>query len=252
MSKALDEMKYRFDRLNKLICSPVQKELKKKHLTPENTAKILALKNKYQGKRCFIIGGSPSLNQLDLAKLNNERTFTINRGYMLSRQGLNHSDFHVLISQRLFYDNKVYEEIPPGWADIFFFNAVFDSLPFSNIIYLDFDIRKYWQPDLTKTQGNSFTSASAAALIAAYSGFKDIYLIGVDLDFTNLSGHAYSQTDGEKERQTSHSGVSAPTMLEELNILNKRLGENGINLYNASPAGIVNCLPRVKYEELFI
>lgn len=47
----------------------------------KNHRNILKLKNKYQGKRCFIIGNGPSLTAEDLDKLENEICFAANRIY---------------------------------------------------------------------------------------------------------------------------------------------------------------------------
>ena len=41
------------------------------------------LRNRYRGRRCFIIGNGPSLTQTDLTLLKNEITFGANRLYML-------------------------------------------------------------------------------------------------------------------------------------------------------------------------
>ena len=91
-------------RLATLLGPATERELKKQHLTAANTDKVIALKNKYVGKRCFIVGSSPSLNLLDLTQLNNEYTFTVNRGYMLKEKGLKHSNFHVISDTNTFKD----------------------------------------------------------------------------------------------------------------------------------------------------
>ena len=46
--------------------------------------RVLAdLKDSQSGKRCFIIGNGPSLQEMDLGKLKNEITFGLNRIYLL-------------------------------------------------------------------------------------------------------------------------------------------------------------------------
>ena len=73
-----------------------EKENKKINLSDKNREKLILLKNKHKGERCFIIGSSPSLKQLDLSLLNNEITFTVNRGYKLSENGFYNFNYHVL------------------------------------------------------------------------------------------------------------------------------------------------------------
>lgn len=46
-------------------------------------ARLKELRGAYAGERCFIIGNGPSLANTDLARLRNERTFGLNRGYLL-------------------------------------------------------------------------------------------------------------------------------------------------------------------------
>ena len=45
--------------------------------------RMLALKDTHRGQRCFIIGNGPSLKNTDLALLENEVTFGLNRIYLL-------------------------------------------------------------------------------------------------------------------------------------------------------------------------
>ena len=40
-------------------------------------AKNKELKNKYKGKRCFLIGGGPSVKNIDLSRLKDEFTFVM-------------------------------------------------------------------------------------------------------------------------------------------------------------------------------
>jgi hypothetical protein len=48
----------------------------------ESIKRLRTYKDIHRGKRCFIIGNGPSLNQLDLTLLKNEYTFGMNRIYM--------------------------------------------------------------------------------------------------------------------------------------------------------------------------
>ena len=44
---------------------------------------LAAFRDIHRGERCFIIGNGPSLNQTDLARLEGEYTFGMNRIYLL-------------------------------------------------------------------------------------------------------------------------------------------------------------------------
>ncbi len=48
----------------------------------ESISRLAALKDKYRGERCFIIGNGPSLRETDTSKLKDEFTFGMNRIYL--------------------------------------------------------------------------------------------------------------------------------------------------------------------------
>lgn len=228
-----------------------------KFLSYHNIEKILSLKDKYKDQKCFIIGGSPSLKQLDLSKLNNSeyKVFTVGRGYKLKDSGLLHSNFHI-ISDIAGY-SEIIDELDENYADIFFTYA---GIEFANnvkdLIYFDYfenpiNMDKHYQDDLTKKLFHCETVIDYALQIATYMGFKDIYFIGVDLDFNKNVGHIYKSTKGEKERQKSHSQNKNLFMLSSFVFATQYLKAKNINLYNASPSGILDCMSRVKYDELF-
>ena len=65
-------------------------------------SKNLELKNKYIGQRCFIIGGGPSITDIDLSRLNQEFTFVTNEFEKNKQYHPLNPKFH-LISDSLYY-----------------------------------------------------------------------------------------------------------------------------------------------------
>src|SRR3989337_1536843 len=45
--------------------------------------RLMSLRNRYRGERCFIIGNGPSLGRMDLSPLRSEKTFGANRIYLM-------------------------------------------------------------------------------------------------------------------------------------------------------------------------
>lgn len=223
-------------------------------MTKENEEKIKSLKNIHKDKRCFIIGGAPSLKSLDLSKLNNELTFTVNKGYKLKDYGLEKTNYHIIVDRQLLEDPGVLEEIPADFGELFFINgeiefkkekcnSVFVEILNSNMLY--------FQEDLTQPLMTVGTVISQAIQIAYYMGIQEIYLIGVDLDFSKNPGHIYKDTPQEQERQVKFSIPGETVMLKGMETITKFLNEKNVKIYNASPSGDLNCMPRVKYEQLF-
>lgn len=244
-------------RLSYLFCTPEERVFKHEHLTQENVTKVLSLKDKYAGKRCFVAGTSPSVNLLDLNKLNNEFVFTVNRGYMLKEKGLMHSTFHVISDTNTFKDEgSKWEEMADFSKQLFCYAGM--KAPPVNMDTIYFDYIQYqlnkamsFQDDLTKPLIAYQSVIHFAIQIAYYLGFREIYMFGVDLDFAKNTGHAYQETSGEKEREKTASVVNAEHMLYGIGKCGEWLSQHGVTLKNASPCGIVDCIERVKYEELF-
>lgn len=241
------------NRLNLLLQTTDERNNKLKHLVEKNRQNLLSLNGQHRGKRCFIIGSSPSLKQLDLTKLNNEYTFTVNRGYMLRGQGLDHSTYHVISDLNFLKDFGEIEKSMISFSKKFLIYAgvdfpdtiedkvFFDKNPFLSKI----------PDDISKPLVAGFTVIVYALQLAYFMGFSEINIIGVDLDFAINKGHAYDETSGEKKRQAEESIKNANRMLNNIRQITSQLEEANIVVQNASPSGIVNFVPRIVYEKLF-
>ena len=245
---------YMLQRVNNLLLHADRKKIKQDNLTEANLDKIKKLKDIHKGKRCFIIGGAPSLKLLDLSKLNDEMTFTVNRGYKLKERGLKNSKYHIIVDRLLPEDAGIMEEIPIDFSKSFFINSEIDfkkngcDCTFVEILNSNM---LYFQEDLTKPLMTIGTVISQAIQIAYYMGFNEIYLIGVDLDFSKNPGHFYESSKEENFRQATLSVKGEDVMLKGMETITNFLNSKGVNIYNSSPAGCLDCMPRVKYEELF-
>ena len=156
-------------------------------------------KNCELGKRCFILGNGPSLNDINIELLKNEEIFTVNQ--------INRSDIFNKIKPKYHYiadgDFFFLDDKDPGEAERlkyikqlqnseelvcifpYYSKSFFDSLNFSNkIIY--FNIYQ----DATKKPIKSFdmtlgiptlrTVVQTAIYSAIHFGYQEIYLLGVE------------------------------------------------------------------------
>lgn len=224
-----------------------------KNMTDKNLKKILSYKNIHAGKRCFIVGGSPSLKLLDLQKLNNEYTFCVNRGYKFMEQGLMHSSYYVLADKHLVEEDLVMHDFPNNFCSEFFVegslnfpDTKYDTTYFTCAMKSD-----KFTDDLTQELTWGASVVHHAIQIAYFMGFNPIYIIGVDLDFSNISGHAYKELETEKQRQIKYSMREEKVMRKAIENATEYIKEHNREIYNASPVGAVDCMPRVKFEELF-
>jgi len=237
-----------------MYLSKSELENKKKHLTNENKEKILSYKDIHKGERCFIIGASPSLAQLDLTKLNDEYTFCVNRGYKLKEKGLKHSTYYAFADKDLVENDRVMDYFPDEFCNKFF---VYAGLNFPddkyNTVYFTKSImkNKIFTDNLTQDLTEGYSIIHHAIQIAYYMGFQEMYLAGVDLDFLNVKGHIYKEFNSEIQRQINMSVKSQSVMRKYIAYASDYIWQHGKMIYNVSPLNTIDFMPKIKYEELF-
>lgn len=249
------------------------------------------LQNKHKGERCFIVGNGPSLKYHDLNQLTEERVFTVN--YMMKSK-----DFKILNSDyHLFFDPVVFELKPKVKEDkerIDMIHSTLKSNPdltyiipyrrranfmnlFPNHKFKFIYNYKTYTPHQTKTsQLHRITPGFQNVIIyaintAIYMGFKEIYLLGVDMTgflehfehnkVNEQWGHSYTKTEEEKafvietlKKNKIDNEFYLKTYgktLEQLKLIYAHATRNNVKLLNASQHGAIDFIPRVTYDALF-
>ena len=218
------------------------------------------VKNSYAGKRCFIIGGAPSLNLMDLAPLNNEFCFAVNKGFHLREKGISQVEFYGLSDHNAFVEYG--NEIPLDFAKHI---CIFGSIPWTRnpekVSYIPMYTNKeksrfmssgFFQFNILKPVAHTNTIILQMLQVAVYAGFKEIYIIGVDNDFSGTNMHFYQDSAEEKENMIKWN--YDPTNDNELafNEAYKILTRKGILIFNAGVGGKLKSLPRIDFHKLFI
>lgn len=152
--------------------------------------KLRALRDKYKGhKRCFLIGNGPSLNRTDLNVLKDEVTFAVN-GFFLKARDLDWQPTFYLVEDHLVAEDRSHwinkldgptklfpaylgYAFPPGEDTIFYNHRPRKSYPHG----FDFSL------EADKITYTGCTVTFSMMQIAAYLGFEEIYLIGVDASY---------------------------------------------------------------------
>jgi hypothetical protein len=220
-------------------------------------------KNQFHGETIFILGNGKSLRWFDLSLLHNKYTFCFNRFYLAEQE-------MELTWKPLFYtvaDEGIIQdygaEITEYIKDICFpcFPAhhpsgykFSDHVSGNNIwwYYLSWgnesfrDIRFLWKQPLF---GLNATAASVGIQIAAWLGFKTIYLLGVDMDYKipeddttsdgrNIVSQGYDINHFSPYYFSKGHRYHMPRldiMLDKLGQLNGALKAKGIRLVNLNP-----------------
>ena len=158
-------------------------------LCPGNRARIEALRNCHKGERCFIIGNGPSLRAEDLDKLKNEVTFACNRINLIFDQTDWRPTYYCVTDLLMFGD-----DLPELCKTVFAHSHCLfcsQSLTEGNRIpEADYIVRNgmYREtPEFSADASNWLYEGGTVTYIsmqlAAYMGFSEIYLLGVDNNY---------------------------------------------------------------------
>lgn len=232
---------------------------------------ITSYKNQYVGQRCFVIGNGPSLRAEDLTVLHAHReiTFAFNRIYNI---------FEATPWRPTFYISQD-EKMLSGCADIV--NALdlpAKFIPIQLKWYFGIDISgaQYFNLTGQKTESpsafhfsdniaheifNADTVMYTAAQLAAYMGFREIYMIGVDHHFQisqNNKGEIlvdpsvkdYFSDQYNEDRETLYIPNTEKSTMTYL-AMKQHCSQRGIQVYNATRGGKLEVFPRVDFDSLF-
>lgn len=234
------------------------------------------LKNKYLGERCFIIGLGPSINQQDLTKLKNEYVFACNHFYLHRQLNIIKPAFYSLI-EPIILNDSFREEVFPKTIErinfyasknnkaVFLFNIQYkkyieDNNLFSgnNVYYFLFSgsISNRMNLDMSKPNPSGTGSIFFLLSLAKYLGFKAIYIIGCDYDYilTKDEKHFYKEEISCSSLKGETNLVLAKhlyTYLKRMDIMNKCIQKEGVQVFNAGIGGMTDTFPRVDYNSLF-
>ena len=244
------------------------------HIFPKQYESLSKLKNSMNSQRCFIIGNGPSLNVEDLELLNNETTFAVNNIYTIFPKTNWRPTYYAICDINAYettleYFQKIGNDVIP-WRD-FAKERLFlpqklsnivncDIVEFVNISYLDQHINAdtdffLYSKDLIYGVYNLRTVVNFCINIAHYMGFKEIYLLGVDC---NYSG-AVQYFDGSKnillQNNNGLLNMTRAVMLEQgmknaYEYVKNEVEKEGVKIFNASRSSKLDVFKKVKLENI--
>ena len=151
----------------------------------ENTRKWNGQKNKYKGKRAFLIGNGPSLNETPLYLLKNEFTLCFNRFYLLHERLNWYPYFYMCIDPEVLPNiaDEINENLPN--YKMASFHAVHSSMinKADNVFKMHHIIKVPYFSKRLPFFGSGGSVAYAGLQMLYYMGFSEIYLIGVDQNY---------------------------------------------------------------------
>ena len=106
--------------------------------------------------------------------------------------------------------------------------------------------------DISKIIYSGATVVYTCIQIAVYMGFSEIYLLGVDCDYSNELKHAVISMNGEEMKYNQNEWLKTENkMIKQFTDLSKHLDPN-IKVFNATRGGKLEAFPRVNLEYIMM
>lgn len=241
----------------------------------DDTRQLQHFYNRYKGKRCFIIGNGPSLNEHDLSLMDGEYSFAVNSFYYKTRESGFRPTFFVVEDSSVIKENQ--QEIVDFEAPFKFFPSIYQSLhpkkPGTYFFNLNRGFYDKFSPnyaiprfstDISKVAycGQSVTYINLQ--LAYYMGFTEVYLIGMDFNYIIPKTHKRegdvltSDTDDPNHFHKDYFGKGKTWKDPKLDrvLMNYKMAGlvyecAGRKIYNATKGGHLEEFERVDYDGLF-
>lgn len=230
---------------------------------------IRRYRGRYEGQRCFFIGNGPSLKAEDLTRLYGagEVTFAFNRIFNIFADTPWRPTFYISQDEKMLGGcvpdvNMIPAEakfIPiqmKWWHGISVEKALYFNIVHQPGVTGDSYL---FSDDISKGIYNSATGMYTAAQIAAYMGFSEIYLIGVDHHFRisrnnngevvvddSVKDYFSDKYNEDKDKLYVPNTENSTLTYEAMKI---HLEKRGINIYNATRGGRLEVFPRVEFDK---
>lgn len=231
--------------------------------------KLREFKNIHKGETCFIIGNGPSLSSDDLELIHQKNipTFAFNRIYFMFDKTQWRPTYYISQDEKTLSNCQTeVNEMNLDYKFIPLFHKYYHNINIDNALYFKLafgnkDGKLKFSEDISCYFGDSSTVACTAVQFAVYMGFKKIYLIGVDHNFS-----VYRNSKGEiihDDKVKDYFAKEYNSDKEELYIPNldsstmayisvkEYCDKNGIEIYNATRGGKLEVFERADFDKLF-
>lgn len=224
---------------------------------------IRSYHNKYRGKRCFIIGNGPSLRVKDLEKLKSEICFGTHRIDKV---------FKDTNWRPTFYCAQDYKMISGVAAEISNidslekFIAIVPSIKYPKIkgaLFAKINLKSFYpdfpefSEDVSKEIFEGMTVTYMCIQFAVYMGFSEIYLLGVDHQYSiemNPDG-TMKKTEGVQDHFASDDICTNVPQTYKSTLsyyaARKYADQHKIRIYNATRGGKLDAFERVDFDSIW-
>ena len=227
-------------------------------------------KNKYFG-RCFIIGNGPSLNEQDLSLLNKEVCFATNRFVLHKQFDEINPKFYVIGDPEFLKQdnriilNKIESKLNNNLGMTFFVSNRFLLNNYFRKKFSQYNTFYYLiRPDKLIHEQNNISLDFKRGLfmgntiiidfcipMALTMGFKEIILIGCDMNYSGKS-HFYGHQISKEFVAKNYSRLQWSDIVEKsYKICDNYAKKNNVRILNATNNTLLKSIERVEYDNLF-
>ncbi|MCD7944101.1 MAG: DUF115 domain-containing protein [Clostridia bacterium] len=230
----------------------------RKYSSSADAIKLKQWKNKYSGKRCWIVGNGASLKVSDLEHLNKEITFASNRIYHIYEKTKWRPDFYVAFEPEFTKTNsELISEIEVKKAR--FINKSGKTGDDEKNYWLNctskYSLKKQtlsnieFSDDISVRVNDAYSVTYTILQIAVYMGFSQIYLLGMDHykteDKNGNAQHFYKNAKEEFRTPTYIEGIEYGYALAS-----REAKKKNIHIYNATRDGNLEVFERVDIDSI--
>jgi len=225
---------------------------------------VCTFKNKYYGKSCVIIGTGSSLRVCDLERIKKAGlyTFASNKIFKIFVETTWRPDFYCVTDSK--FISQYFNEICDMEAREIFINNVPElpwcmnphlfSLEFDGYISKDRKFVPVFSEDASEFVNEGMTVTYAMLQLAYYMGFKEMYLLGIDFSYEDMTGMDYEKNDHFCKDYIKKGEIVNPPDLRT-NLLAYQEAErfsraHGFRIYNATRGGKLEVFERVDFDKL--
>lgn len=235
-----------------------------------NERKLLDLKDRYPGRRAFVVGGGPSLCHTDVRRLKNEITIGSNGIFLLSEETGFRPTFYTVEDRLVAEDRAPVINKLAGMIKVFPIDLCRFLKPDEDTIYINFVRGQYpGFPSFSQSFARRVYWGGTVTFLnlqlAYYLGIREVYLIGMDHEYKPPT--KTDEVDGVviTSRSTDvnhfHPDYFGPgyrwhdpkvERMEKAYLAAREFSlRDNMRIFNATSGGKLEVFPRVDYDSLF-
>mgnify|MGYP001851741501 FL=1 len=224
--------------------------------------KIRSLKNSKAGQRCFIVGSGPSLTVDQLEAIKDEDCFGANRIYILFEKTTWRPKYYVIQDK---YDSTkgVYENLDVEYLFIsdFYWKEHGMKNPHAICYHIDRTLKQTSNLPFSDDCSMYIQAASTVSFtmiqLACYMGYKEIYLIGMDHTYANVTNDKGVIIQKNKVKSHAFEDEKPNEVVANISYMEdayrtarKYCESNGVGIYNATLGGALEIFERKDFWKL--